>query len=508
MTFVRWVRSALLLATSAVAFAAAAGAAAPVSRITAVEIAGTQPVGTFDRVPYVRIYGVLSGVVGPGEAVSGLAALPKDGQGAYAYTTQFEIIAPAAGAKADEAVMIEAENRGRPLTHNKLNEMAASGPPAAAKYQEGLGNGFLQRHETAYARVQWQTGLAAGVPANAQGVGLVIMRDFARLLRGRTPGAQVTGGALPPAYKHALLAGISQSGWYVVTYVAEGFNADPRTGGPVFDAALAIDGTGNWLAINNLAARHHVAEHPYVDPNGHPLSRHDILHRPKSDPIYVDVANYTDFYRVRASVTDAATTSRRFRRYDWPSAHAAIRGKAAAAVVFGRQKCNGGQAVPLNPIDYQPYMRAAVLELEKAVGVATAAAAHDLPTSAVFKLGPAPAASANFNPLPGVALKVPRVDNNAMPLGGVRFPDADYPVGRPVPVSLPPADTASIDNACGNRGEFQPFSAGELAARYGSEGHYLDLYRASLEKLIAAGFVLPEDETQMLVVARSLYRER
>jgi hypothetical protein len=495
-----------VIAAAALSCAAAAAPAANGSHVTAIDIAGTQPVGTFDGVAYVRTYGVLHGVVDAREPVAGLAGLTKDAHGAYDYATEFEIIAPAPNARPADIVLIEAENRGTPLSINKINEMAATGSPAAAKYKEGLGNGFLERHATAYARVQWQTGISAGVPAAAQGVGLVIMRDFARLLRGRDAGVHVSGGALPAAYKHAMLVGISQSGWYVVTYVAEGFNADPRTHGPVFDAAIAIDGTGNWLALNTLAAKRGIAEHPYVDPNGVPLSPHEILHRPGSDPLYIDVANYTDFYRVRASVTDKAITAKKFRRYDWPSAHAAIRGAKAAAVVFDKQKCNGGQAVPLNPIDYQPYLRALVLEAEKAVGVATAAAAPNLPRSVVFKLGPAPTSTAHFNPLPGVTLGVPQVDDNAMPVGGVRFPDADYPVGRPVPVSLPPVDTTSIDNVCGNRGQFQPFPAAVLAARYGSEANYVALYRARVEKLVAAGFVLPEDEPEMLKTAAELYR--
>ena len=495
-----------LMALAALSCAAVAAPAASGSRVTALDIAGTQPVGTFNGVAYVRTYGVLHGAVDAHEPVAGLAKLPKDANGNYDYATEFEVIAPALNAKPAEVVLIEAENRGTPLTINKISEMAATGSPAKAVYNEGLGNGFLQRHATAYARVQWQTGISAGVPAEAQGVGLAIVRDFARLLRGRDGGVAVNGGALPPAYRHALLAGISQSGWYVVTYVAEGFNADPRTHGPVFDAAIAIDGTGNWLALNNIAVKRHLAEHPYVDPNGVPLSRHEILHRPASDPLYIDVANYTDFYRVRAGATDKAITAQKFRRYDWPSAHAAIRGAKAAAIVFGKQKCNGGQAVPLNPIDYQPYLRALVLEAEKAVGVTTAGTAPSLPRSVVFNLGPAPTSTEHFNPLPGVKLAVPRVDDNAMPVGGVRFPDADYPVGRPTPVSLPPVDTTSINNVCGNRGQFQPFPASVLAARYGSQENYVALYRARVEKLIAAGFVLTEDEPEMLKVAGELYR--
>ena len=64
---------------------------------------------------------------------------------------------------------------------------------AARRSARAALGGFLQTHATSYARIQWQTGVAAGVPANAQGVGLVIMRDFARYLAGRTPETRVSG---------------------------------------------------------------------------------------------------------------------------------------------------------------------------------------------------------------------------------------------------------------------------------------------------------------------------
>ena len=44
--------------------------------------------------------------------------------------------------------------------------------------------------------------------------------------------------------------------------------------------------------------------------------------------------------------------------------------------------------------------------------------------------------------------------------------------------------------------------------RYGSEKNYLALYRTSIKKLIAEGYVLPEDEQWMLQDAIWLYRNR
>jgi hypothetical protein len=488
-------------------FVDTATASASASRITEVDIVDTQALGKFGGVPYVRTYGTLHGEAGPGEQVSGLASLAKDGDGNYRYASQFEMIAPDRGSTANTVVFVEAENRGEPIALDALNGISVRGGPMTATYEPGLGNGFLQRHATSYARVQWQAGIASAVPQTAQGVGLVIMRDFARFLTDRMPTARVEGGPRPTAYSRSLLGGISQSSWFANTFVAEGFNVDPGDGSRVFDGALAIDGTGNWLAINQIAARNGVQQHPYLEPNGVPLSTGELAHRPGSDPIFVDVANYTDFYRLRASLTDLPPASHRFRRYDWPSPHAPVRGKTAAAAVF-KAGCNSGHAIPLNPIGYRPFLHAVVLGLEKAIGVPAASSAPSLPPSTVFALGPAPAGSEYFNPLPGVALQVPLVDADGMPKGGVRFPDAKQPLGRAVPAALPPVVTTSIAALCGNLGGFQPFTAAELAARYGGEKSYLALYRASVRKLIAEGFVLPEGESPMLQDALWLYRNR
>jgi hypothetical protein len=139
------------------------------SRISALDVGDIQPVGTFNGVAYVRTYGVVRGMIGPGEDVVGFAALPKNAQGLYEYESEFEIIAPAPGQPADEVIFIDAENRGGAVMLNLVNEAGARGSPARARYADGLGNGFLQRHATSYARVQWQTGIAKDVPAAAQG---------------------------------------------------------------------------------------------------------------------------------------------------------------------------------------------------------------------------------------------------------------------------------------------------------------------------------------------------
>lgn len=469
------------------------------SRITGMNVSGSQPVGKFGSIYYTRTWGTLDGVVAPGENVHGLSALNHNSDGNYQYKAQFEVIAPTK-AGSNSAVVVEVENRGSPILLEALHEIAAAGPPSSVMYPEGMGNGFLFEHGTSYARVQWQYGIAAGVPKEAEGVGEVIVRDFGRLLAGRTK-VDANNSFNLGSYRTVILAGISQSAFYLNTFLAEGFNADPETGKAVFNGAIAVDGVGAWLALNQLAAENGSDEYPYVVPDAKPLKPADLLKRPQSDPFYIDIANYTDFYRLRASVTDGAERPEAMRRYDWPSPHAAVSKETARRA----SKCNDGVSTDMNSISYRPYLRAVVLGLEHTLGVPSAQNARALPPSTLFNLGPAPSDPSHFNPLPGVELQVPMTDRNDQPLGGVRFPEVVYPTGRPVPVSLSPTVTTSIDATCGNRGGWIPFKAAELADRYGDQENYVKLYRASLGQLISAGYLLASDRDEMLKVAATRY---
>jgi hypothetical protein len=473
------------------------------SRITSIAIAGSQSVGTFGGAAYRRTWGTVSGVVSPRDTMRGFEQLAHDADGNYAYQSEFEIVAPEKPG-VNSVILVEAENRGSPVYLNQVHEASISGPPSAGGGY--LGNGFLFAHATSYARVQWQTGIAASVPENAEGVGEVIIRDFGRMLAGRT---QLD--AKPPVdfgtYHTLILGGISLSGFFIDTFLAEGFNADPGDGGAVYQGAIAVDGTGNWLALNELAAEAGVKEFPYVVPDGKPLRASEILGGHASDPFYIDIANYTDFFRLRASLTDVAPKNPRMRRYDWPSAHAPMPiDQSGGSARAGR--CNGGVAVDLNPIPHAAYLRAVTLELERELGIPSARQAPPLPPTALFTLTEASSSTPNFNPLPGIRISIPLTDDNDQPIGGVRFPDAEHPVGRPVPPSIPPVVTTSIEATCGNLGGWQQFSPEELTKRYGSETNYLKLYAASVDKLIAAGYLLESDRDEMLKTAAALYERQ
>ena len=449
---------------AAATLVASAGQASAASRITALQPAGRQ---ALDR-GYERVLGTARGVVDGDERVRGLPAA------GLRYAVEYEVLRPAGGARA-RLLLVEAENRSSPLLLNALSglEPGASGPPSGATYPRAVSR-VLRREDLAYARVQWQTGIAASVPATAQGVGEVIVRDLARALRGT-------------ARRRALI-GVSQGAFFVTTFVAEGFNALPG-GGRAYHQALTVDGNGNPMAINQLAGSG--PQDPYLRPNGRPLPFRRLLRRPRTDPLLIDVANYTDFYRLRAGLTARGRLPAGVRRYDWPSPHQSF----GPEIVFGGLGCNGRRAVPLSPLRNESYLRALVRGMARG----------RLPASRRFVLGPTPPTSETFNGLPGVEVPVPRIDADGQPVGGVRFPEIDLPLGRLLPVSLPPVVTTSSGAVCGNSGGFSPFSPAAVRRRF-SEQAYLAAYRRRLDRLLRGGYVLSADRPAMLRAAAADYR--
>ena len=207
----------------------------------------------------------------------------------------------------------------------------------------------------------------------------------------------------------------------------------------------------------------------------------------------------------RAGLTAQAERDSGVVRYDWPAPHAGL--NYSDALVFGVLGCNGGVAVPRNPLTYDPYQRSLVAGVVDAVHHPGRRDPDRLPGSALFDLVPAPVEPApGFNGLPGLDLRVPAVDaDTAQPLGGVRFPDAVVPLGRPLPVALTPVGTSAITDVCGNWGGWQPFTAAELQQRYGSVAGYLDRYAAALDEQSAAGYLRADERARMLTAARAAY---
>ncbi|MGH9040205.1 MAG: alpha/beta hydrolase domain-containing protein [Acidimicrobiia bacterium] len=451
------------------------------SQVTGVVVDSQADIGTFDGVRFERLVGHVEGQVHRTENVAGLAEILGEADH-HTYRSAFEVIRPVEGSDR-QLMVVEVENRGSPIMLQLFNRFTIgfSGAPDETRYPAGVGDGFLFGGGRSYARVQWETGVSPGVPSSAQGVGEVIVRDFGRLLRAGRIGASPSPLG---RYRTLVFTGTSVSAWFINTFLAEGFNAGPG-GRRVYDGALVLAGSGNWLAINQLG-NDGGAQQPYVRPNGRPRRASEILTRPASDPFVVDVVTYTEFYRMRAALSRDPDPPERTRQYEVPAPKAPV-ALFDEAFVFGRLGCNDQTVIPLNPLDYRPYLRALLIGLEGELG----GTGRSLPPSTRFRLGPEPPPSRYFNDLPGGDVAVPELDGDGQPVGGVRFPEADLPLGRPEPPAVPPVITTT--NVCGNFGGYQPFSAAELERRYGSSSAYEQRVQPLVDRLVGQGWLLPGD---------------
>jgi len=81
-----------------------------------------------------------------------------------------------------------------------------------------------------------------------------------------------------------------------------------------------------------------------------------------------------------------------------------------------------------------------------------------------------------------------------MPVGGIPTLEAALPLGLPRPIALPPAKIASINDTCGNFSGWEAFSVAELTRRYGRRANYIEMARQKAADLVAAGYLLDQDE--------------
>jgi Alpha/beta hydrolase domain len=382
-------------------------------------------------------------------------------------------------------VVVEAPNRGRTIFPGAISVPAPATGPTADPVASAIGDGFLLSHGISIAAIQWQTEFAAGVPQSAQGIGEVVVRDFGRWLGGGFR----SGDSPLPIFRHRILAGVSQAAWFVNSFIAEGFNVDPDTGRGVYQGAFTRNGNGLVLAINGFAAEHE--QFPYARAGLAPLAPGQLLSRPASDPVSVDVISLPDFYRLRASISALAPAPHGMHRYATAAPHAS--GNVPPEAVFGNMKCNGGAPISLSKVRDALYLRPLILGLCASISE-TRPAKRAFPLDAPFALEPVSAELEGVNRLNGTPLWTPKVASNGMPQGGIPTLEAALPLGLPRPIALPPVEIASINDTCGNFSGWEAFSIDELTRRYGERAHYLEMARQKAVDLVAAGYLLEEDE--------------
>lgn len=472
-----------ILALTLMACVASNAASANTSEITSVDITKDERAIGLTGSALRHIEGTIRGVVAADEAVVGLQAVAA-GRQSVPYETTFEMTIPFDLARAD-GILVEATNRGSAIMANILSRQMRSGSQQQGDPQGRSKTEFLLEKGLSLASIQWQTGISVGVPEEAQGIGEVIVRDFGRLLAGDFRKARPVG---LPVFRRRIIGGVSQSAWFVNSFIAEGFNTDPSSGRGVYQAAFLRNGNGVVLAINHFAEGN--KQFPYMPPDRAPLSPAKLLRRPKSDPIVVDTSSFTDFYRVRASIFARAPAVRGLHRYASAAAHAPA-GMASSAFVFGAMKCNGGMIVPLSPLSDSLYLRPLLLGLANSIGVDSGDV--KLPADARFQLMPAKPQLQGIARLHGTLLWVPAMTAEGAVAGGIPLLGARLPLGTPMPPALSPVGVRSITQTCGNFSGWKAFTIEELKRRYGSRAAYLDRARKLAETNVAEGYLLAQD---------------
>jgi hypothetical protein len=91
------------------------------------------------------------------------------------------------------------------------------------------------------------------------------------------------------------------------------------------------------------------------------------------------------------------------------------------------------------------------------------------------------------------------LDQNGNVIGGVRTPAVDVPVS-----TLSGAAPAGSSALCSLFGSTTPFTPQQLVSLYQTKSHYLALYKASLRKAIAHGFILKADRVALLAQAQQV----
>ena len=358
-------------------------------------------------------------------------------------------------------------------------------------------------------------------------VGFAATRDLVSYLR-------YERGDLVGPIRHALGFGISQSGRFLRSYLALGFNADEKSR-IVFDGVMThISGSGGVFANEQFAQSSRTntqhEDHDYPEYLGSTAS---LLHGDRFDPYVFEVNTSTEFWQKGASLdyTDATGAS---ESASLPRARFYLIAGTQHTGRGGLTSTRGTCAVTRNPHDPAPALRALLVALDDWVAHGTAPPASRVPTLADRTL--VPAESLLFPAIPGVTApaatnaigpiadwvsgrrnvnplgaRVPAVDADGNESSGIRLPDVAVPLGTFTGWNFyaAPYPTGEL---CDREGTFVPFArtAAEraasdprpsLAERYATRPQYLQRFTASADELVRQRLLLREDADRMIEAA-------
>ncbi len=494
--------SALFLATILGCAASAAH-----SEITALTIASTTPIGTYNTVPYVRMEGEVVGELDPGEKIPDLDKAPRLKNGRVQYKTRFVLIAPKDPKRSNGSLLMDIPNRGLPISHAFYNSPRAR-PLMIGSLDAGVG--FLQEQGFMVAAVQWE--LSQGIepptfvdPSGAtryiEAVGFAAVRDVAVFLRDNPDKMNPLAGAVRRTYA----VGYSQTSRFLKSFLLHGFNT--MHGKQVIQGFHLVGGAAGQLPLmasgrgpNSVASSTPgpaMAEHRGVheEPFSYDALIAQLIARKELIPkIFVTHYNI-DYMGGRASLTrtGAQGTAERtipamIRMYD-------IAGAAHLNVREQNKECQyvHGQ------LDWSPPLRAQLFALNQWVkGNVTP------PQTTLMSLRkPRENEGVFLAPayLPQATVLVPETDGDDNPVGGVRMPDVSVPLGTHGRPNAP-----LTNSVCRLAGSYKPFATNRqerstgtdprlsLQERYpGGLNEYVMRVREASDQLVLARHLLPDD---------------
>jgi hypothetical protein len=469
------------------------------AQVTRVEVVSTEPFGHFKRGDFVkrelRVYGELSPEA---ESIRELDAAERNARGKAEYATRVTLVMPADPASANGTLLIDIPNRSRATLQPLMNSGRDVSLPLGAPVP---GNGFLEEQGFTTAAIYWElskdvqlphtaaSAATGGKPLYIEAAALPMVRDVLTFLTRATRDMAGTANPLNGYVRRTIIFGYSQSGRFAKTMLLTGHHM--AEGAPLFSGMFIFGAASGQILLRNQPGPESTAGAlPTFDNPGvrgvheePAVSVTDLVAQVRAHgdavPKMLFVNTTTDYMSLRASLgrtgtgaADAALPAN-VRMYDVAGgSHARITAKSPCSLPFGR-------------LDWHPVLRSTLLMLDRWVSNGA-----EPPPSELM-----PLADAGSDPLvlpappqmKGAVIKVPVRDRDGNPVGGIRVPDIDVPVGANA-VQNPP-----LSFICSLGAGFSEFDKATLARRYGGRDDYVSKVRASATALEKRGFLLPED---------------
>lgn len=492
------------------ALAAALVPCAPVlAEVTRIEVKSTEPFGPFRRGEFVKYELQVSGdLSAEKERIPELRNAVLNRRGNAEYSTRVTLIAPAKAAASNGTLLVDIPNRSRATAQALFNS------PRAAPLSIGStepGNGFLQEEGFTVATVHWELSKdvqlphmqgADGQPVYIAASAFPMVRDVAAFLARSSADAAGTSNPARGLIKRTVGFGYSQSGRFLKSLL---FGGENRVGGrSTFDAMLILGAPAGGIHLpSHPGAESRAGAIPtFSDPDlrgVHELpavSVSDLMsivkERGEDPPKTIFLNTTTDYFSLRGSLGRTGVDGREqplppnVRMYDVAAGpHIRIAAKSQCSLPYSR-------------LDWFPVLRATLLMLQRWTADNTLPPASELmPLEAARPDDPLVLQAPRH--LTGAIVKVPVRDADGIPLGGVRLPDVEVPLGANAVQNPPMTFLCSL---AGGFSEFKktsaeraaaPDSRASLAERYKSRADYAAKVRAAALALQERGFLLPAD---------------